>query len=149
MIDDLTLHVTTVSTRWNKYILIKRNVFMWQVLLNGIPTRINLSNRGIDIPSLIYPSCDNALEDNNHVFLFSDIVVEVCSVIARWVDLMFPPPINIVEHMSWVDKVTLSSKKRNVLEVIILSTLWMLWRYKNNLFKKNMRRFNRINMIGT
>ncbi|CAI9274000.1 unnamed protein product [Lactuca saligna] len=127
MIDDLTSHVTTVSTCWNKYILIKINVFMWRVLLNCIPTRINLSNHGIDIPCLFCPLCDNAMEDSNHVYLLCDIAVQVWNAIARWVDLTFRHLINIVELMSWVDTVPLSSKKRNVLEVIILSTIWILW----------------------
>lgn len=91
-----------------------------------------ISNHGIDIPFLIFPLCENAMEDGNHVFVFCEITVQVWSETTRWVDSTFPPPINIVEFMSWVDTVPFSRNKRKALDVIILLAIWMLWRYRNN-----------------
>nr|GEY23454.1 hypothetical protein [Tanacetum cinerariifolium] len=44
-------------TRWIKIVPIKINIFAWKVRLDRLPTRINLSLRGIDLPSIIYPIC--------------------------------------------------------------------------------------------
>ena len=47
-IDSKTLVVVHSSTRWNKFVPIKINIFTWWLSLNKLPTRDNLDKRGID-----------------------------------------------------------------------------------------------------
>ncbi|GJV72163.1 RNA-directed DNA polymerase, eukaryota, partial [Tanacetum coccineum] len=55
---DVTRSSTVSSrTRWVKYMPIKLNVFAWKVKLNALPTRFNISRRGMDISSLSCPLC--------------------------------------------------------------------------------------------
>ncbi|GJX62302.1 hypothetical protein Tco_0295202 [Tanacetum coccineum] len=54
-IDDRILPVSTVPTRWIKLLPIKINVFAWKVSHDALPTRLQLSLRGIDIPSIRMP----------------------------------------------------------------------------------------------
>nr|GEU38325.1 myosin heavy chain-related protein [Tanacetum cinerariifolium] len=51
------------TTRWNKGIPIKVNIFMWRLKLNKLPTLANLVQKGIDINSLLCPICDNYVEN--------------------------------------------------------------------------------------
>ncbi|GJX95271.1 RNA-directed DNA polymerase, eukaryota, reverse transcriptase zinc-binding domain protein [Tanacetum coccineum] len=69
-IDDFMLPKTDVPTRWIKYIPIKINNFAWRVSLDKLPTRLNISLRGLDIPSIICPLCSIIVELNSHL-LFS------------------------------------------------------------------------------
>ncbi|GJW10715.1 RNA-directed DNA polymerase, eukaryota [Tanacetum coccineum] len=69
-IDDSMLPKTDVPTRWVKSIPIKINIFAWRVSLDKLPTRLNLSLRGLDIPSIICPLCSIAVESTSHL-LFS------------------------------------------------------------------------------
>ncbi|GKD91132.1 RNA-directed DNA polymerase, eukaryota, partial [Tanacetum coccineum] len=54
-------------TKWVKSILIKINIFAWRVSLDKLPTRLNLSLRGLDIPSIICPLCSIAVESTSHL----------------------------------------------------------------------------------
>ncbi|GKD44344.1 RNA-directed DNA polymerase, eukaryota, partial [Tanacetum coccineum] len=73
-------------TRWVKVIPIKINIFAWI----DIPTRLNLSLRGIDIPSIICPICSSAGESCSHL-LFSCIMARLLlRKVARWWDLDIP-----------------------------------------------------------
>ncbi|GJR99791.1 RNA-directed DNA polymerase, eukaryota, reverse transcriptase zinc-binding domain protein [Tanacetum coccineum] len=49
-----------VSTRWLRVVPIKVNVHAWRVCLDKLPTRANLSLRGMDIPSIACPLCNSA-----------------------------------------------------------------------------------------
>nr|GEU42268.1 RNA-directed DNA polymerase, eukaryota, reverse transcriptase zinc-binding domain protein [Tanacetum cinerariifolium] len=55
MIDDFVLPDVSSKTRWIKAVPIKVNVHAWKVGLDGLPTRLNISRRGIDIESLLCP----------------------------------------------------------------------------------------------
>ncbi|GJT78799.1 RNA-directed DNA polymerase, eukaryota [Tanacetum coccineum] len=56
-IDDILLPFVGDVTRWVKVVPIKVNILAWKVCLDKLPTRLNLSLRGIDIPSIICPNC--------------------------------------------------------------------------------------------
>nr|GEV14604.1 RNA-directed DNA polymerase, eukaryota [Tanacetum cinerariifolium] len=69
-IDDAFLPKAASSTRWVNYIPIKINIFAWKVSLDKLPTRLNLSLRGLDIPSILCPICNICVESMSHL-LFS------------------------------------------------------------------------------
>nr|GEY72812.1 RNA-directed DNA polymerase, eukaryota, reverse transcriptase zinc-binding domain protein [Tanacetum cinerariifolium] len=53
LLDDHNLHVIASKTRWNKVVLIKINILAWRVKLDNLPTRLNLSLRGMELDSTI------------------------------------------------------------------------------------------------
>ncbi|KAL4558286.1 hypothetical protein LXL04_036484 [Taraxacum kok-saghyz] len=69
--------------------------------------------------------------DTSHMFLGCPVAAQVWSRVAKSVDLLLPPIINVTELMSWVDTLPMSMWKRKVIEVIVITTIWMLWRYRN------------------
>nr|GEV55251.1 RNA-directed DNA polymerase, eukaryota [Tanacetum cinerariifolium] len=66
-IDKNILIISSSPTRWSKPLPIKLNVFMCRMLLDKLPTRINLSSRGLDIPSVLFPNYDGEVETRNHL----------------------------------------------------------------------------------
>ncbi|GKA39218.1 RNA-directed DNA polymerase, eukaryota, reverse transcriptase zinc-binding domain protein [Tanacetum coccineum] len=70
LIDDHLLPKGDVPTRWVKAVPIKINVFAWRVRLDKLPTRLNLSLRGIEISSIMCPLCNSSVESASHL-LFS------------------------------------------------------------------------------
>ncbi|GJT84737.1 RNA-directed DNA polymerase, eukaryota [Tanacetum coccineum] len=69
-IDDFLLPTVGSPTRWVKVVPIKINIFVWKVSLDKLPSRFNLSLRGIDTPSIMCPICNLAGESSSHL-LFS------------------------------------------------------------------------------
>ncbi|GJS39155.1 RNA-directed DNA polymerase, eukaryota, partial [Tanacetum coccineum] len=57
-----------LKTRWIRYVPNKVNTFAWKVMTNSLPTRFNISRRGIDIESLSCVKCDVGIETNDHLF---------------------------------------------------------------------------------
>lgn len=65
-------------TRWVKYIPIKINIFAWKVSLDKLPLRLNLSLRGLEIPSILCPICSVAVESTSHLFFPAIWPVKLC-----------------------------------------------------------------------
>ncbi|KAL4562843.1 hypothetical protein LXL04_026874 [Taraxacum kok-saghyz] len=61
-IDDRVLPLAAVSTRWCKVVPRKANIFVWRLRLNILPTRFNLSGRGLEIPSIMCPICGSQVD---------------------------------------------------------------------------------------
>ncbi|GJW15499.1 RNA-directed DNA polymerase, eukaryota [Tanacetum coccineum] len=55
-------------TRWVKFVPIKINVLAWKIKMDALPSRFNISRRGIDISSLTCPICDAGIETTDHLF---------------------------------------------------------------------------------
>ncbi|GKD46391.1 RNA-directed DNA polymerase, eukaryota, reverse transcriptase zinc-binding domain protein, partial [Tanacetum coccineum] len=67
MIDSRLLPKGDLKTRWIRYVPNKVNTFAWKVMTNSLPTRFNISRRGIDIESLSCVNCDVGIETNDHL----------------------------------------------------------------------------------
>nr|GEV14203.1 RNA-directed DNA polymerase, eukaryota, reverse transcriptase zinc-binding domain protein [Tanacetum cinerariifolium] len=68
LIDNTIMPKAEVPTRWLRVVPIKVNVHAWRVCLDKLPTRANLSLRGMDIPSIACPLCNSAMESSSHIF---------------------------------------------------------------------------------
>ncbi|GKD91180.1 RNA-directed DNA polymerase, eukaryota, reverse transcriptase zinc-binding domain protein [Tanacetum coccineum] len=69
LIDDTMLEAGLAATRWIRHIPIKINVFLWRLNLNRLPSRVNLDRKGIEVDSLLCPTCQLDVETVNHNFL--------------------------------------------------------------------------------
>ncbi|GKD44047.1 RNA-directed DNA polymerase, eukaryota, reverse transcriptase zinc-binding domain protein [Tanacetum coccineum] len=73
LIDDSFLPSVGNEARWINVVPIKINVFPWKVCLDKLPTRFNLSLRGLDIPSILCPICHSAGESSSHLFFSCNV----------------------------------------------------------------------------
>ncbi|GKC40667.1 RNA-directed DNA polymerase, eukaryota [Tanacetum coccineum] len=71
-IDNCLLPSLHPNTRWLKFLPRKVNIFIWRLILDRLPTRLNLSLLGIDIPSIACTTCNASMETNEHVFFECD-----------------------------------------------------------------------------
>ncbi|GKD85569.1 RNA-directed DNA polymerase, eukaryota, partial [Tanacetum coccineum] len=88
-IDDSMLPKTDVPTIWVKSIHIKINVFAWRVSLDKLPTRLNLSLRGLDIPSIICPLCSIAVQSTSHLFFSCQLARQLMIKVVHWWELEY------------------------------------------------------------
>ncbi|GJT71055.1 RNA-directed DNA polymerase, eukaryota [Tanacetum coccineum] len=59
-IDDHLLPEVSSKFSWRKIVPIKVNILAWKIKLNFLPSRLNLSRRGLDIPIIMCPICENS-----------------------------------------------------------------------------------------
>nr|GEU69301.1 putative RNA-directed DNA polymerase, eukaryota, reverse transcriptase zinc-binding domain protein [Tanacetum cinerariifolium] len=55
-----------LEKRWNIFFPKKINIFIWRTLRDRIPSRWNLSRKGIDVASITCPVCDSRIETSYH-----------------------------------------------------------------------------------
>ena len=53
--DKHLLVMSSSPTRWSTILPITVNVFIWRMFLDKLPTRSNLSARGVDVPYVLCP----------------------------------------------------------------------------------------------
>lgn len=137
-----SLSPSSSFTRWIKWVPRKVNIHAWRTLLDRLPTRVSLSNKGLDIPSTLCPMCNNETESLAHVFAFCSIACKVWSSISRWLDVGFLDCCSPQDLMYKVDDLHLPVKKKLVIEGIIYSAWWVIWRHRNDeVFSAKKHRF--------
>ncbi|GJU48215.1 RNA-directed DNA polymerase, eukaryota, reverse transcriptase zinc-binding domain protein, partial [Tanacetum coccineum] len=116
LIDDKTLPEVYSKSRWNKVVPIKVNILAWKVKLDCLPTRINISRRGMDIDSILCPICDNAVESTTHIFFTCRIARELNRKILRWWDISYTEVSSYEEWLDWILNLRLADKLKQLLE---------------------------------
>ncbi|GJX05284.1 RNA-directed DNA polymerase, eukaryota [Tanacetum coccineum] len=101
-IDKHVLVAASSHARWSKVLPIKLNIFWWRMFLDRLPTRSNLSNKGIDIPCVLCPNCEASIESRDP---------------SLW-DLCFKC-------------LKLSSNQRRIIEASFVSMWWHIWKFRN------------------
>ncbi|GKA50964.1 putative RNA-directed DNA polymerase, eukaryota, reverse transcriptase zinc-binding domain protein [Tanacetum coccineum] len=89
-IDNCMIANSFPSTRWCKIIPRKVNIFMWRLLLDRLPHRLNLSSRGLDIDSILCPVCSKHVESNSHAFFSCSTASNIWRLVRGWCDLKIP-----------------------------------------------------------
>ncbi|GJT97592.1 RNA-directed DNA polymerase, eukaryota, reverse transcriptase zinc-binding domain protein [Tanacetum coccineum] len=115
-IDDLLLPKADVPTRWVKVVPIKINIFGWRVCLDKLPTRLNLSLRGIDIPSILCPLCSIAVESSSHLLFSCQLARSLMLKVARWWKLDIHDFNSYGDWIVWLNNIRFSSKLKEILE---------------------------------
>nr|GEZ77055.1 RNA-directed DNA polymerase, eukaryota, reverse transcriptase zinc-binding domain protein [Tanacetum cinerariifolium] len=90
IIDVRLLPALDTHTQWEKCIPRKVNIFIWRFNLDRLPHRLNLSSRGMDIPSIGYPLCNANMESSDHLFFGCDFAKDIWNSVRVWSDALFP-----------------------------------------------------------
>ncbi|GJX52816.1 RNA-directed DNA polymerase, eukaryota [Tanacetum coccineum] len=132
-IDDKMLPGVSSKTRWVKAISIKVNVLAQKISQDGLPTRLNLSRRGLDIQSIMFPICGVEVESTNHIFFGCSMVRELCRMIVSWWDVDFSELSSYEDWVVWVSNLQILSKRKVLLEGVFYVMWWLVWSFRNKL----------------
>nr|GEW16323.1 RNA-directed DNA polymerase, eukaryota [Tanacetum cinerariifolium] len=130
-INQCTLPDGGFKTRCNRYLSKKINIFIWRALRDRLPTRWNLSRKGIDMESLTCLIFDSSIETTNHTLWFCSLATTLWQKI--FFDLVSPSPSNIQDVYSWLEDMRFPSSYKSILEVICGVVIWSLWNFRNEL----------------
>ena len=72
------------STRWVKLVHIKVNILAWRIALNKLPTKFNMSLRGLEVPSIVCLICHVGVETTDHLFFSCSVASVIASRILVW-----------------------------------------------------------------
>lgn len=116
---------------WSKWIPKKCNIHMWRLGLNRIPTMMALKSRNCDFGDLACGLCGSADETGDHLFCDCRIAMEVWNYVGSWCRLA---PIFLFSRMDIFDihqVEGLNKKGKELVKGIIYTTVWCLWKARN------------------
>ncbi|GJY23073.1 RNA-directed DNA polymerase, eukaryota [Tanacetum coccineum] len=132
LIDTTMLPKGEYQTRWIRVVPIKVNTFAWKVMTNSLPTRFNISRRGIDIDSISCGNCDLGVETSNHLFFTCDMAKQITRLIMRWWDVPELEIDSYTDWRNWIVNVRMPSKNKDMFEGVFYVMWWTLWIFRNN-----------------
>ncbi|GJU13564.1 RNA-directed DNA polymerase, eukaryota [Tanacetum coccineum] len=132
-IDEIFLPKADVPSRWVKVIPAKVNIYAWRVFLDKLPTRINLSIRGIEIPSILCPICNSSVESTSHIFFSCPMARLLWSKVFRWWEIDDSIFQNYNNWLYWLVNIRLPKHLKIFLEGLCYILWWTIRRFRNQL----------------
>ncbi|GKD11116.1 RNA-directed DNA polymerase, eukaryota, reverse transcriptase zinc-binding domain protein, partial [Tanacetum coccineum] len=77
------------TTLLNKIVPKKINVFVWSALRGRLPVRVELDKKGIDIPNILCPMCDETVETIDHALVLCNKSMRIWLKFFEWWDYGF------------------------------------------------------------
>ncbi|GJV69249.1 RNA-directed DNA polymerase, eukaryota [Tanacetum coccineum] len=102
-IDNIILPDVHIPTRWIRYIPKKVNVMIWRALRDRLPTRWNISRKGIELFSLLCPICNQCPEHIDHILWNCPLAVEIWHKVFLWLDISFPVINSFAASFEWLE----------------------------------------------
>ncbi|GJT14794.1 RNA-directed DNA polymerase, eukaryota, reverse transcriptase zinc-binding domain protein [Tanacetum coccineum] len=132
-IDGNRFQDVSLPTRWVKSVPIKVNIIAWKVKSNALPTRFNITRRGMDIDSIICPICNAGVESTNHIFFQCVVVRQIMRKISSWWNIDYSDVNSYEEWRVWLVSIRIQSKLKGVLEGVYYGLWWYMWNFRNKL----------------
>lgn len=108
-------------------------MFMWKLRLNRLPSRVNLDRRGLDLHSILCPTCDSDVETVNHLFFSCELALDLWALVARWWEIDISICSSISDWDRWFGSLTLKHNTMLCLEVVFCTMCWEIWNFRNKL----------------
>nr|GEU53243.1 RNA-directed DNA polymerase, eukaryota [Tanacetum cinerariifolium] len=105
--------------------------FNSEVKIDALPTRLNISRRGIDIDTISCPICDCVVESSNHLFFSCSLARQIARKISLWWNVNYVDVNSYVEWLNWLVSLRLTAKLKVMIEGVFYAMWWYLWPYRN------------------
>ncbi|KAJ0597447.1 putative reverse transcriptase zinc-binding domain-containing protein [Helianthus annuus] len=126
--------------KWKGWVPLKCKIMVWRAMLNRMPTKVDLSKRGVTLPNDLCNLCDSEAETTNHLFIGCTFAADIWARVVSWCRL---PPFFafVVCDFLEIAKLQAASKKsRYILRGIVFTTLWAIWNERNARIFTGIRR---------
>ncbi|KAK9048582.1 hypothetical protein SSX86_032453 [Deinandra increscens subsp. villosa] len=132
MIDSKYLPCGDNPTRWIKLVPKKVNIMNWRLFLDKLPTRQNLSKRGMEIHDILCPICHNQLESVKHVFGDCEISATIVGLVKKWLGIDWAINRCPSRLFQEIDDSNLTRKKKEIIHSICFTMWWHIWNTRND-----------------
>ena len=110
---------------WQLKLLAKIQIFAWRACMEGLPTRLNLRRRGVNIETKC-PLCEREIESTSHALLYCTKLWDV------WWSWNTCPIQLLAENKDFVDVAMLIMNAGTPQDLeILFATAWSIWYNRN------------------
>ncbi|GJR38064.1 RNA-directed DNA polymerase, eukaryota [Tanacetum coccineum] len=120
-------------TRWVKSVPIKVNIIAWKIITDALPTRFNISRRGIKIDSIACPICNDGVESTSHLFFQCSLVRQIAQKISSWWNVDHADVTSYEEWRTWMVSLRIQDSLKAVFEGVFYGLWWSIWIFRNKL----------------
>ena len=103
----------------------------WRALLGRLPTKVNLSRRGVVVNDNICVLCLDKEESNQHLFMECKIAYQVWNYCLRWFGVLGAQHCNLKYHFESFHLVHMNSKQNMVWKGVWAAVVWSIWDHRN------------------
>ncbi|GJY48093.1 RNA-directed DNA polymerase, eukaryota, reverse transcriptase zinc-binding domain protein [Tanacetum coccineum] len=107
------------------------NIMAWRVWLDNLPTRFNLSSRGLEIPSLTCPLCNVSVESTSHLLFSCSLVRQLWIKVFCWWDIDAADFLSYDEWLTWLKNIRMPKGLKDIFEGVYYVMWRVLWRFRN------------------
>ncbi|KAJ0830373.1 putative reverse transcriptase zinc-binding domain-containing protein [Helianthus annuus] len=120
------------SSEWNRWSPIKVNFLIWRLVMDRLPTMVNLAKRNIQVGSLMCKLCGESEETSEHLFVSCGLTQSIWDFVGSWCRLYGFFLFDVKDVLGY-HRMTRGTKEwKKVVYTIIQTTIWCIWRARNN-----------------
>jgi hypothetical protein len=133
--DLVDIKVHSLELMWKNNVPSKISIFGWRLLLEKLPTREALFNKGIISNNIEKRCVFCATHDQSifHVFIQCSSSSTVWRKILTWMGLNLINSSSVQQHFLLFGDMIKSKSNKKHPHIIWLATTWCIWRWRNNL----------------
>jgi hypothetical protein len=128
---------TTLALKklWSTNVPSKASVFGWRMMLDKLPTKEALFNKGIITSNFerCCVFCSIEEEDIQHVFFKCHMINQVWDYIFKWMGVNFLVFTSVLDHLLSFGGIIKGKNTKRLRYIIWLATTWCIWRTRNNI----------------
>ncbi|XP_058726970.1 uncharacterized protein LOC131598375 [Vicia villosa] len=130
---------TALNLIWKSQIPSKLKVFGWRVLLDRLPSKIQLARRGIILneQDKMCVFCGTELEDLDHVLFSCSFSKNVWNNIGSWLQIQMVEGGAGIYHLEQCIIALKGKVKKKKICLLWLATIWIIWNARNKLCFEN------------
>ncbi|GJS54318.1 reverse transcriptase domain, reverse transcriptase zinc-binding domain protein [Tanacetum coccineum] len=147
LVEEKILHVESggQETISNKLVPKKVNIFVWRARKGRLSVRVELDRRGINLDSVLCPSCNNVVESCAHSLVTCDLAMSMWEKVFSWWKLRIVNSFSIDEFFSSLGNVNVPGTLARVWQAVIWTFGHLIWKERNaHLFDNKISSTNKI-----
>ncbi|KAJ0600400.1 putative reverse transcriptase zinc-binding domain-containing protein [Helianthus annuus] len=118
--------------KWCNWVIPKANLLAWRSIQGRIPTRVELSKRGVQVGNVLCPNCGLREETVDHLLVSCATTRALWWIIGIWirVDGLCSSG-SVKDLMLLVENTALTKKRKKAVKCVTVAAMWKIWLYRN------------------
>ncbi|XP_022028104.1 uncharacterized protein LOC110929283 [Helianthus annuus] len=117
---------------WNNWVPLKVNFLAWRIYMGRAATMDGLRRRNVHLDSYLCKMCGEVDETEDHLFSGCQFALAVWDCIAEWTRCPRLFAFTAKDITTVHNQVRGSTKWRKLMQLIVMVTLWGIWRSRND-----------------
>ena len=137
-------NVRDVPNFWSSLVPLKVNILVWRMMVNALPTKVNLQRRGILLTSIECGLCHSREEDLDHCLFRCNKLDPLWRKVWAWCDLSGARTDSVISFKNMLLTHASHRIRNELVHAIIMATVWLIWNRRNRVVHSPQEDANKI-----